>query len=76
VDGAVTGRIQTDGESGIDHGVDVDAPEVFANQGQTGLTAKVVGEFLDEEFGHGDIHLQGEDQNVFKVFISILKWVI
>ena len=50
------GRTQTDGESGIDHGVDVDAPKVFADEGQTGLTSEVVGEFLVEEFGHGDLH--------------------
>ena len=54
--GVGVGCTQTDRESGIEHGVDVYAPEVFADEGQTGLTSEVVGEFLDEEFGHGDLH--------------------
>jgi hypothetical protein len=39
-------------ESGINEGVQVDALEVFADQGQTRLAAQVVGQLLDHKVAH------------------------
>lgn len=70
-----TGRTQAKEKSGIEHGVDVDAPETFTDQGQTGLTAEVVGEFFDEEFDHGDLHIKGEDHMGHKELTSMVKCI-
>ena len=38
----------------------IDTLEIFANEGQTGVGAEVVGQLFDYKFGHDVTHLQGE----------------
>lgn len=41
------------GVSGVDQGVEIDALEVLANQGQASVLAQVVGQLFDDKIGHG-----------------------
>jgi hypothetical protein len=34
---------------------------MLTDKGQTGMGAEVVGDFLDNEIGHGKDHLRGEE---------------
>ena len=36
----------------VHQGIEVDALEVFADQGQTGVLAQIVGQLFDDEIGH------------------------
>jgi len=47
-------------ENRIDQGIDVDGLEILANKCQAGMRAKIVGQFFDNEVGHGKSHLLGE----------------
>ena len=53
----------------IDQCIEIDALEIFANKGQTGVRTKVVGQLFDYEFGHVGVHLQGEHDFTLKSLI-------
>jgi len=54
------GHTRANWVSRIDQGIDLDRLEILADKGQTGVRAEVVGQFLDNEVGHGTSHLSGE----------------
>jgi hypothetical protein len=56
--------VRSDREGRVHQGVEVDALQILANQCQTGLVAQVVGQWFDDEIGHGLLHLLGEAENV------------
>ena len=54
------GNTRANRKSRIDQCIKIDALEIFANEGQTGVGAEVVGKLFDDKFGHDVAHLQGE----------------
>ncbi len=50
-DGAV-GNARANRKSRIDHGIDIDALEILADQSQPGVGTEVVGQFFDNKVGH------------------------
>jgi len=67
------GRTRAHGELRIDQGVEVNALEVFADKGQSGVGAEVLGQFFDHKFVHVWTHLLGEQYMRSKLMILIGK---
>lgn len=66
------GDARAHGEGGVHQGVQVDALEVFANQGQTRLAAQVLGQLLDHKVAHLQLrffHPQGGGKMECKLLI-------
>lgn len=55
----------------VDQGGQVDMFEVLAHHGPTRLAGQVVGQFLDNKVGHGELHLLSEQCMIVKSLISI-----
>ena len=62
-----------DGKGRIEQRVEFDELEILANQGQTGVRTKVVGELFDNEVGHDRVHLLDEQHFKPKPLISMYK---
>jgi hypothetical protein len=67
------GCTRAHGKLWINQGIDVDALEVFADKGQSGVGAEVVWQLFNNEVGHVWVHLQGEQYMRPKSLISMRK---
>ena len=72
-DDVAVGRARANGKLRIKQGIDVGAPEVFADKSQSGVGAEVVGQLFDNKVGHVRVHLGGEWNMRTKLLISIGK---
>jgi hypothetical protein len=54
------GNPRANREGWIDQCIKIDALEIFANEGQSGVRTEVVGQLFDDKVGHDVAHLQGE----------------
>jgi hypothetical protein len=57
----------------IDREVDVDALEILADKGQSGVGTEAVGQLFNNEIGHVEVHPRGEKYMRAKLSIPIGK---
>ncbi|MFZ2662462.1 MAG: hypothetical protein WAX63_11185, partial [Rhodoferax sp.] len=67
------GDTSPDGKGAIEQGFEFGGLEILANQSQTGVRTKVVGELFDNEVGHDLVHLLGEQHFTSKPLIYMNK---